>query len=63
MGKIYTKDRRKIMNFLTDLFTNKNNTAKVGLSQFKTVTIPAKKENVSIRTKNVKLSDLMRRVS
>ena len=51
------------MNFLTDLFTNKNNTAKVGLSQFKTVTIPAKKENVSIRTKNVKLSDLMRRVS
>ena len=38
----------KTMNFLTDLFTNKNDAAKVGLSQFKSVTMPIKKDNVSI---------------
>ena len=51
------------LNFLQELFTMKNNDEiKVGLTQFKQPTIePVKKEEVSIRTKDVKLSDLMRR--
>lgn len=53
------------MNFLKELFTNKQEDIKIGLSQFKSsvVTETIKKPEVSICTKNVKLSDLMRRAS
>ena len=49
------------MNFIKSLFSS-NDTTKVGLSQFKQEKAVNKPE-VSITTKNVKLSDLMRRVS
>ncbi|MBR1754055.1 hypothetical protein IJ732_04385 [bacterium] len=52
------------MNFLKELFIpNKGNDLKVGLCQFKAIndTSHNLKEDMSIKTKNVKLSDLMRR--
>lgn len=56
----------KIFSFLSDiLMLNKDDGMKVGLTQFKTIEMqqPARKKDVSIRTKDVKLSDLMRRAS
>jgi len=54
----------KVLNFLQDiLMLKKDDGIKVGLSQFKTPEIkPVQPKDVSIRTKDVKLSDLMRRV-
>lgn len=53
----------KILNFLQDiLMLKKDDGIKVGLTQFKTAEIKPLKKDVSIRTKDVKLSDLMRRV-
>lgn len=51
------------MNFLKELFgLKKEEEMKIGLSQFsKVVATTPRKEEVSIRTKDVKLSDLMRR--
>lgn len=52
------------MNFLKELFVpNKGNDLKVGLCQFKNVNNTSNnlKEDLSIKSKNVKLSDLMRR--
>lgn len=52
------------MNFLKELFIpNKANNLKVGLCQFKMTneTTSNLKEDLSIKSKNVKLSDLMRR--
>ena len=52
------------MNFLKELFMpNKGNDLKIGLCQFKSATesCNAVKEELSIKSKNVKLSDLMRR--
>lgn len=56
----------KIISFLSDiLLLNKDDGMKVGLTQFKVeeVVQPLRKKDVSIRTKDVKLSDLMRRAS
>lgn len=55
----------KILNFLQEiLMLKKDDGIKIGLTQFKTPEFkPVKKKDVSIRTKDVKLSDLMRRVS
>lgn len=53
----------KILDFLQEiLMLKKDDNIKVGLTQFKQPTIIEKKNDVSIRTKDVKLSDLMRRV-
>ena len=54
----------KVLDFLqTMLMMKKEDNIKVGLTQFKTAEIKPVQKNVSIRTKDVKLSDLMRRVS
>ena len=54
----------KIFNFLQKiLFIKKDDGIKVGLSQFREEGIKPIRKEVSIRTKDVKLSDLMRRVS
>ena len=56
----------KIINFLSEiLLSKKDDSQKIGLAQFKTeeVVQPIRKKEVSIRTKDVKLSDLMRRAS
>ena len=49
-------------NILQKFFIFEKEPQKIGLSQFKDSTEKKKKENnTSIKTKNVKLSDLMRR--
>lgn len=54
----------KVLNFLQEiLMMKKDDGIKVGLTQFKEPPAESVKEDVSIRTKDVKLSDLMRRVS
>lgn len=54
----------KVLDFLTTiLMIKKEDNIKVGLTQFKPVDVEPVKKDVSIRTKDVKLSDLMRRVS
>lgn len=55
----------KIFNFLKDiLMFKKDDGMRIGLTQFKTADVqPLRKKDVSIRTKDVKLSDLMRRAS
>lgn len=55
----------KVLNFLQDIFMlKKDDGIKVGLTQFKQLEPkPTIKKDVSIRTKDVKLSDLMRRAS
>lgn len=52
----------KILNFLQEiLMLKKDDGIKVGLTQFKSIEIKPRQKDVSIRTKDVKLSDLMRR--
>lgn len=54
----------KVLDFLqTILMMKKEDNIKVGLTQFKAVEVKPVQKDVSIRTKDVKLSDLMRRVS
>lgn len=54
----------KILNFLQEiLMIKKEDNIKVGLTQFRKPVIQPVQKDVSIRTKDVKLSDLMRRVS
>ena len=54
----------KFIEFIQDLFMmKKDDGIKVGLTQFKATPPPHEKKEVSIRTKDVKLSDLMRRAS
>lgn len=54
----------KVLSFLQEvLMLKKDDGIKVGLTQFKMAEIKPIKKDVSIRTKDVKLSDLMRRVS
>jgi len=54
----------KVLSFLQEiLMLKKDDGMKVGLSQFKEPPMEPVKKDVSIRTKDVKLSDLMRRVS
>lgn len=53
----------KVLNFLQDiLLLKKDDGIKVGLTQFRAQEIKPTPKDVSIRTKDVKLSDLMRRV-
>lgn len=53
-----------VFNLLQDIFMlKKDDNIKVGLTQFKQEEIQPVKKDVSIRTKDVKLSDLMRRAS
>ena len=53
-----------IFDSIRDLFFGKNNdTIKVGLSQFKKVSMQTREKTMPRRTKEVKLSDLMRRAS
>lgn len=53
----------KIIDFFQEiLMMKKDDGIKVGLTQFKQPEIkPVEKKDISIRTKDVKLSDLMRR--
>lgn len=56
----------KIFEFISELLMiKKDDGMKIGLTQFKAdeVVQPLRKKDVSIRTKDVKLSDLMRRAS
>lgn len=55
----------KVLNFIQEiLMMKKDDGMKVGLTSFKDVEMhPVAKKDVSIRNKDVKLSDLMRRVS
>lgn len=56
----------KIFEFVSELLMiKKDDGMKIGLTQFKVDEIvqPLRKKDVSIRTKDVKLSDLMRRAS
>ena len=55
----------KILNFIQEiLMIKKEDNIKVGLTQFKQdEKVKPIRKDVSIRTKDVKLSDLMRRVS
>ncbi len=55
----------KFFDFIQDIFMmKKDDGMKVGLSQFKQEELPAPRvKEVSIRNKDVKLSDLMRRAS
>lgn len=55
----------KVLNFLQEiLMMKKDDGIKVGLTQFKQPEPKSiQQKDVSIRTKDVKLSDLMRRVS
>ncbi len=53
----------KVLNFIQEiLMMKKDDGIKVGLSSFKRPEIQPVQKDVSIRTKDVKLSDLMRRV-
>lgn len=53
----------KVLNFLQEiLMLKKDDGIKVGLTQFKSIELKPRTKDVSIRTKDVKLSDLMRRV-
>ena len=56
---------KEFILFIQDIFMmNHNSDKRIGLSQFKCeVTNPVKEAEVSLKTKNVKLSDLMRRAS
>lgn len=54
----------KVLSFLQDILMMKTDDGmKVGLTQFKKPPVEPIIKDVSIRTKDVKLSDLMRRVS
>lgn len=53
----------EFIGMLQEIFMIKKEDTKVGLSQFKREKIEPIRKDVSIKTKDVKLSDLMRRVS
>ena len=54
----------EFLNFLQDIFMlKKDDGIKVGLSGFKKPAVAPLHKEVSIKTKDVKLSDLMRRAS
>ena len=56
---------KEFILFIQDIFMmNHNSDKRIGLSQFKgAITNPIAETEISLRTKNVKLSDLMRRAS
>ncbi len=51
------------VNFILELFMIKQSEQTVGLAQLKKNTVKPAAKEVSIKTKDVKLSDLMRRAS
>ena len=53
----------KILNVLQNFFMFDKEPQKIGLSQFKEPVEKTSKQEPSIKSKNVKLSDLMRRAS
>ena len=53
----------KFLNILQKCFIFEKEPQKIGLSQFKEPTEKTPKQEPSIKSKNVKLSDLMRRAS
>lgn len=53
----------KFVNILQKIFMFDKEPQRIGLSQFKEPEIKPEKKDVSIKNKNVKLSDLMRRDS
>ena len=52
-----------LFNIIQKMFIFEKEPQRVGLSQFKDNQEPLEKKEVSIKNKDVKLSDLMRRVS
>lgn len=52
-----------IINFIQNILFIKTSQQKIGLSQFKETSATLPKKEVSIKNKDIKLSDLMRRVS
>ena len=53
---------KAFINFIQNILINDKDTIKIGLSQFKEEPIE-KKDEPSIKNKDIKLSDLMRRAS
>ena len=53
----------KFVTLLQKVFIFEKDPQKIGLSQFKASEIPVEKKEPSIKNKNVKLSDLLRRDS
>ena len=51
----------EFLSLLQDIFMLKQDNKKVGLTQFKREVVAPAPKDVSIKTKDVKLSDLMRR--
>ena len=53
-----------ILNFIQEIFLlKKDDEIKVGLTQFKKLPVEPIRKETSVKTKEVKISDLMRRVS
>jgi len=52
-----------ILNIIQKIFVFEKEPQKIGLCQLKEDTISEKKKEVSIKNKEIKLSDLMRRAS
>lgn len=53
----------KFITLLQKVFIFEKDPQRIGLSQFKEVETPVEKKEASIKNKNVKLSDLLRRDS
>lgn len=53
----------KFITLLQKVFIFEKDPQRIGLSQFKEVEAPVEKKEASIKNKNVKLSDLLRRDS
>ena len=54
---------KSIINFIKEIFMINQDEMHVGLSQFRNTTVTPVKKDLSIKNKDVKLSDLMRRAS
>ncbi len=54
---------KTFLNFILELFMIKKSDKTIGLSQYRKVPEKPVKKEVSIKTKDIKLSDLMRRAS
>ncbi len=54
---------KTFLNFILELFMIKKSDRTIGLSQYMKEPVKPVKKEVSIKTKDIKLSDLMRRAS
>jgi hypothetical protein len=54
---------KKIFYFIQQIFFPQNNVQKIGLCHINDVSLPKKNREPSLKSKDIKLSDLMRRVS